>query len=137
MTAQDRPAMPSVPGKRNAILLRIAALTLSILCGVAAWRYFSWRWSSSTDDAYVGGDVVAVTSLTKGTVSSIFGDTTQAITEGQLLDRQFDACTPNQLFAFGVAAAKSSSITGLPGTAPFPSPRYSPADREIPGVRQS
>lgn len=85
MTAQAQPALPAPPSKRNAILFRIAAMTVIILCAVAAWWFFSWQWSSSTVDAYVGGDVIAVTSLTRGTVASIFADTTQAVTEGQLL----------------------------------------------------
>jgi membrane fusion protein, multidrug efflux system len=114
MTAQDRPAVPAVPGKRNAILLRIAALTLAILCGVAAWWYFSWRWSSSTDDAYVAGDVVAVTSLTRGSVASIYSDTTQAVTEGQLLVQLDDSDARLQLDgAEAELAAAVREVRGL------------------------
>ena len=88
MTDQDMTTTPAPPSKRNAILLRIAALALVILLVVFSWWFFSARWHSSTDDAYVAGNVVALTPLTSGTVVSFYGDTTQAVIEGQLLDRK-------------------------------------------------
>jgi membrane fusion protein (multidrug efflux system) len=111
MTESDRSAPP---GRRNAILLRIATLTLVVVCAVAAWWFISWRWFSSTDDAYVGGDVVAVTALDKGTVTSIFGDTTQAVSEGQLLVQLDDSDARLQLEgAEAELAAAVREVRGL------------------------
>lgn len=113
MTDQDSPATPAPPGKRNAILLRIAALVLVILLVVFAWWFFSWRWHSSTDDAYVGGNVVAVTPLTGGTVVSIHGDTTQAVSEGQLLVQLDDSDARLQLD--GAEAALAAAVREVRG----------------------
>jgi membrane fusion protein (multidrug efflux system) len=114
MTDQDSPTTPAPPSKRNAILLRIAALALVILLVVFAWWFFSWRWHSSTDDAYVGGNVVAVTPLTSGTVVSIYGDTTQAVSEGQLLVQLDDSDARLQLDGSEAAlAAAVREVRGL------------------------
>ncbi|MCR4298606.1 MAG: hypothetical protein NUV75_07625, partial [Gallionella sp.] len=85
MADQDSTTTPAIPNKRRAILLRIAALLLVISLAVFAWWFLSGQWRTSTDNAYVGGNIVAVTPLTGGTVVSIHADTTQAVTEGQLL----------------------------------------------------
>ena len=113
MTDQDSPTTPAPPSKRNAILLRIAALALVILLVVFAWWFFSWRWHSSTDDAYVGGNVVAVTPLTSGTVVSIYGDTTQAVIEGQLLVQLDDSDARLQLD--GAEAALAAAVREVRG----------------------
>ena len=117
MSNQENPARSAQPGKRNGILLRIAALTAIILLAVSGWWYFSWQWFSSTDDAYVGGDVVSVTSLTRGTVASIFGDTTQAVIEGQLLVQLDDSDARLQLDgAEADLAAAVREVRGLYAT---------------------
>src|SRR5450759_1562252 len=113
MTDQDSPTTPAPPSKRNAILLCIAALALDILLVVFALWFFSWRWHSSTDDAYVGGNVVAVTPLTSGTVVSIYGDTTQAVSEGQLLVQLDDSDARLQLD--GAEAALAAAVREVRG----------------------
>jgi membrane fusion protein (multidrug efflux system) len=113
MTDQDSPAKPAPPSKRNAILLRIAALVLVVLLVVFGWWFFSWQWRSSTDDAYVSGNVVAVTPLTSGTVVSIYGDTTQAVSEGQLLVQLDDSDARLQLD--GAAAALAAAVREVRG----------------------
>src|SRR5450756_3062541 len=113
MTDQDSLTTPAPPSKRNAILLRIAALALVILLVVFAWWFFSWRGHSSTDDAYVGGNVVAVTPLTGGTVVSIYGDTTQAVIEGQLLVQLDDSDARLQLD--GAEAALAAAVREVRG----------------------
>ena len=54
--------------KRRLLLLLVPVLALAVL-GAAffAWWLAAGRWESETDDAYVGGDIVAVTPLTGGT----------------------------------------------------------------------
>jgi len=114
MTDQDSTTTPAIPNKRRAILLRLAALLLVISLAVFAWWFFSGQWRTSTDDAYVGGNIVAVTPLTGGTVVAIHADTTQAVTEGQLLVQLDDSDTRLQLDAAEAAlAAAVREVRGL------------------------
>ncbi len=114
MTNSDSPATPAKPSKRNAILLGIAALALVIVLAVFVWWFFSARWRSNTDDAYVGGNVVAVTPLTSGTVVAIFADTAQAVNEGQLLVQLDDSDAHLQLDSAEAAlAAAVREVRGL------------------------
>lgn len=113
-TIQEKNATAARPGRRNTVLLRIAALTVIALCGVAAWWFIYGQWYTDTDDAYVGGDVIALTALTKGNVSSIFGDTTQAVIEGQLLVQLDDSDARLQLDgAEAELAAAVREVRGL------------------------
>jgi len=117
MTDQDSVATPAAPNKRRAILLRIAALLLIISLAVFAWWFFSGQWRTSTDDAYIGGNIVAVTPLTGGTVVAIHADITQAVTEGQLLVQLDDSDTRLQLDAAEAAlAAAVREVRGLYAT---------------------
>ncbi len=65
----------------------IAVAVLAATAGVAAstWWWAVGRHFESTDDAYVAGNVVQVTSLVPGTVVSIAADDTQRVTMGQPL----------------------------------------------------
>jgi membrane fusion protein (multidrug efflux system) len=58
-----------------------------ILAGAGVWGYhqFFGRWSESTDDAYVNGNVVEITPLVTGTVVSIGADDGDLVHEGQVL----------------------------------------------------
>ena len=113
MTNPDSPATPAKPSKRNAILLGIAVLALVIVLAVFVWWFFSARWRSNTDDAYIGGNVVAVTPLTSGTVVSIFADTAQAVSEGQLLVKLDDSDARLQLD--GAEAALAAAVREVRG----------------------
>ena len=65
-----------------------AILGLMILAGALAYGaywFFSARFYESTDDAYVAGNVVAVTSREPATVMSLHADNTQTVKRGQLL----------------------------------------------------
>ena len=69
---------------------RIGFLVLGVLVLLgglaygAVW-YLDARHYESTDDAYVGGNVVAVTSRETGTVIGLHADNTQSVKRGQLL----------------------------------------------------
>jgi membrane fusion protein (multidrug efflux system) len=69
---------------------RIGFLVLGVLVLLgglaygAVW-YLDSRHYESTDDAYVGGNVVAVTSRETGTVIGLHADNTQSVKRGQLL----------------------------------------------------
>ncbi|MFJ4145677.1 HlyD family efflux transporter periplasmic adaptor subunit [Pseudomonas sp. NPDC089734] len=73
------------PGKRRFMLLVVAFVVLLGGAAVWAWHEFYGRWSESTDDAYVNGNVVEITPLTTGTVISIGADDGDLVREGQVL----------------------------------------------------
>jgi membrane fusion protein (multidrug efflux system) len=58
-----------------------------VIVGLAygAWWLFEGRFTESTDDAYVAGNIVAVTSRENATVTALYADNTQAVHRGQLL----------------------------------------------------
>ncbi|MBI6855073.1 efflux RND transporter periplasmic adaptor subunit [Pseudomonas cichorii] len=73
------------PGKRKFMLLVLALIVILGGAAVWAWHEFYGRWSESTDDAYVNGNVVEITPLTTGTVISIGADDGDLVREGQVL----------------------------------------------------
>jgi membrane fusion protein, multidrug efflux system len=58
-----------------------------IVCGLIYGLYwlFDARFYVATDDAYVGGDIVSITSRESGTVLALHADNTQSVKRGQLL----------------------------------------------------
>ncbi|MDO8206736.1 MAG: efflux RND transporter periplasmic adaptor subunit [Gallionella sp.] len=117
MSDQDSQATPAAPGKRRAILLLITGSLLAILLAVFAWWFFAGQWRTSTDDAYVGGNIVAVMPMTGGTVIAIHGDTTQAVIEGQLLVQLDDSDARLQLdLAEAALATAVREVRGLYAT---------------------
>jgi membrane fusion protein (multidrug efflux system) len=70
--------------RRTGFLLFGAAI---VIAGVAygAWWLVEARFTESTDDAYVAGNIVAVTSRENATVTALYADNTQAVHRGQLL----------------------------------------------------
>ncbi|HEX4635049.1 MAG TPA: efflux RND transporter periplasmic adaptor subunit [Rhizomicrobium sp.] len=61
------------------VLVAVGAL------GYGAWWWLNGRFSESTDDAYVAGNIVAVTSRENATVTALYADNTQQVHQGQLL----------------------------------------------------
>jgi len=61
----------------------IAVLLAAAIYGV--WWWLNGRTSETTDDAYVAGNIVAVTSRENATVIALYADNTQAVRRGQLL----------------------------------------------------
>jgi membrane fusion protein (multidrug efflux system) len=73
---------------RNNRVRGFAILGLVVLLGAAgygAYWFLDARFYESTDDAYVAGNVVAVTSRENATVMSLHADNTQTVKRGQLL----------------------------------------------------
>ena len=70
---------------RARLLLVIVCVFLALGIAWAAWWYIVGRWYESTDDAYVGGNVVQVTPQVSGTVVAIHADDTEFVKAGQPL----------------------------------------------------
>jgi membrane fusion protein (multidrug efflux system) len=67
---------------------RLTILAMGVIvCGVAygAYWFFDARYFESTDDSYVDGDVVQITSEVPGTVIGLHVDDTQSVDRGQAL----------------------------------------------------
>lgn len=73
--------------KRKTWLLGLLLIVAAIGAGSWAWHELYGRWSESTDDAYVNGNVVEITPLTSGTVVSIGADDGDLVQAGQELIR--------------------------------------------------
>ena len=65
------------------IILGVAILAAALVYGVY-WLVYA-RYFESTDDAYVGGNVVTITSKENATVLALHADNTQTVRQGQLL----------------------------------------------------
>ena len=65
------------------IILGVVILAASLAYGVY-WLVYA-RYFESTDDAYVGGNVVTITSKENATVLALHADNTQTVRQGQLL----------------------------------------------------
>ena len=79
------PAISAAGGRRKWLLGGLALFFL--LCGAAYGGYWVLigRFQESTDDAYVAGNIVPLTSRVNGTVVAIRADNTQRVQEGQTL----------------------------------------------------
>ena len=83
--AQDNTPDTGNPRKRKVMLLTLAVVVILAIAGVWVYHEFIGRWSESTDDAYVNGNVVEITPLVTGTVVSIGADDGDLVHEGQVL----------------------------------------------------
>ncbi|MCQ3002081.1 HlyD family efflux transporter periplasmic adaptor subunit [Pseudomonas syringae] len=77
------------PRKRKLLLIGLALVVILGGLGVWAWHELYGRWNENTDDAYVNGNVVEITPLATGTVTSIGADDGDLVRAGQVL-LQFD-----------------------------------------------
>ena len=76
-------AAPPAGGVRRRALVGLGALVLCCGVGYAAYWFLDGRYYEATDDAYVNGDVVQITSEVPGTVIGLHVDDTQRVTAGQ------------------------------------------------------
>ena len=72
--------------RRRALLIVAAAFTLAGLAWFALW-FFVFSTRVKTDNAYVGGNQVAISAQVPGTVVAILADDTQRVEAGQVLVR--------------------------------------------------
>jgi len=88
MTTEINPnaaVVPQTNGKRKRALMILA--TVVVVAGIAwaLWYLLVAGWHEDTDDAYVQGNVVAITPQTVGTVVSIGADDGMKVDAGQVL----------------------------------------------------
>ncbi len=66
----------------------LTVLAIIVVAGVIAWSFYWFlnaRFYQTTDDAYVAGDVIAITSREPASVLAVHADNTQSVQRGQLL----------------------------------------------------
>src|SRR5436190_76537 len=80
--SQER-ALKATRSRKGFFLFAIVCAILALLYG--GWWLLSGRFHETTDDAYVAGNIVAVTSREAATVTALYADNTQAVKQGQLL----------------------------------------------------
>lgn len=86
--APDPAPAPAPTGKPQARKRAFLVLGVVVLVGLVIWAVFHFllaKPEEETDDAYVAGDVVAVTARDPGTVVAIHADNTQSVKAGQPL----------------------------------------------------
>jgi len=71
--------------KRRILLIGVVALFLLAGAGYGVYWLLHGRWHESTDDAYVGGNLVQITPQVAGTVLAIYADDTDYVKNGQTL----------------------------------------------------
>jgi len=89
MTTEINPnaavAAPPKHGKRKRALLILLAVVVVAAIAWGVWYLLVARWHQDTDDAYVQGNVVAITPQSIGTVVSIHADDGMKVAAGQVL----------------------------------------------------
>jgi membrane fusion protein (multidrug efflux system) len=114
-TALPRPATRDL--RRSARKLAPAALALIVAVGAAVYGHHWWtvgRFIETTDDAYAGGNITAVSPHVAGFIGKILVADNQHVDAGQMLiqldDRDFVAALDH---AKAVAAARQAALDGL------------------------
>jgi membrane fusion protein (multidrug efflux system) len=89
MNATATPGAPATPpqkkGKRRSLLIAFTLIVLIVAVAYGIWWFVFARHYENTDDAYVSGNVVQVTSQVGGTVVAIHADDTERVQAGQPL----------------------------------------------------
>ena len=78
-------APPPAAGTRRRNLKVLAGVVVICAVGYATYWYMYARHFESTDDCYVNGDVVQITTEVPGTVIQLHADNTQFVTQGEAL----------------------------------------------------
>jgi membrane fusion protein (multidrug efflux system) len=78
------PPPPRYSNRQRALGIVAIVVVVGIVAWGAYWLFYG-RYFESTDDAYVGGDVVAITSREPGTILTLHADNTQSVRRGQVV----------------------------------------------------
>ena len=84
-SAAPQPTDPPAASTRSRNLKILAGVVVICAVGYAAYWYLDARYFQSTDDCYVNGDVVQITSEIPGTVIKLHADDTQFVARDQPL----------------------------------------------------
>jgi membrane fusion protein (multidrug efflux system) len=85
MNSNDKAGSAPPKGRRALLLALLAGLFLAAGIGYAVYWALLARYVESTDDAYVGGNLVQITPQVSGTVLAIGADDTDFVKAGQTL----------------------------------------------------
>src|SRR6202034_2892324 len=83
--AAPPPSAPPTASHRRRNLKVLAGVVAVCAVGYASYWYWDARHFESTDDCYVNGDVVQITTEIPGTVIQLHADDTQSVARGQAL----------------------------------------------------
>src|ERR1700733_1142245 len=83
--APPPPTAPPAASPRHRNLKILAGIVAVCAVGYAGYWYWNARFFESTDDCYVNGDVVQITTEIPGTVIQLHADDTQSVARGQAL----------------------------------------------------
>ena len=81
----SNPATPANNNNRRLGFLILGVVLVLCAIGYGLYWFLDARFYESTDDAYVAGNVVAITSRENATVTSLHVDNTETVKQGQLL----------------------------------------------------
>jgi membrane fusion protein (multidrug efflux system) len=101
-TLRLAPPPPRYSTRQRARGLVAIVVVLGVIAWGAYWLFYG-RYFEATDDAYVGGDVVAITSREPGTILTLHADNTQFVHRGQVV---IDLDPANALIGMQQAEAK-------------------------------
>jgi membrane fusion protein (multidrug efflux system) len=109
---------PAKVGSRFSLKQTIAALATVLIVAASGWYATDWwrtgRFIETTDDAYAGGNVTAVSPHVAGFVSDLLVTDNQRVSAGQVLvrldDRDFRAALAR---ATAAAAQRRASLAAL------------------------
>lgn len=82
-TKETSPPVKWKKHNHTILWITLIILTVGIICALLWFLYFQFH--ESTDDAYVNGNMVNVTTVISGTPIAFFADDTDLVMEGQLL----------------------------------------------------
>jgi len=85
MSQTPNSAAPAAPSRRGKLLRGLLVIVLLLIAAAALWYFMFGRWFEETDDAYVGGNQVQITSMITGTVVGIAADDGMRVERGQVL----------------------------------------------------
>src|SRR3569623_1173183 len=104
------PPPPQTKPARRRLLLLAVTLVFAIAGAAAALRwYYVGQYRTSTDDAYVGGNMVQITPQMEGTVIAIHADETDAVRQGEVLIELDDASATATLEQAKAALAEDAA----------------------------
>ena len=104
---------PAKPNARRRLLVIVTAIIVLAALVYAIWAFFLVGPRESTDDAYVGGDTIAITARDPGTVLGLYADDTQRVAAGQTLVTLDPATADVDLAA--AAAQLGRAVRGVRG----------------------